>query len=93
LAAAVPQPEPPASVPPIIRRLIGGSTPRWRGEASVRLHVVGWSIACLGAVTASAGLAVRHLDMALAGSVIWLLAVAIQLAAILRRFYPGPRAR
>ena len=93
MATAVPRPEPPARVPPIIRTLIGGSTPRWRGEASVRLHLVGWSVACLGAATASAGLAVRHLDMALAGSAIWLLAVAIQFAAILRRFYPGSRAR
>lgn len=93
MAAAVPQPLPPAGGPPIIRTPTGGSRPRWRGEASARLHLLGWSVACLGAVIASAGLAVGRLDMALSGSAVWLLAVTIQLAAILRRLFPQPSAR
>lgn len=62
----------------------------FRAEPARLTHLLAWSIACLGAVTASAGLSVQRLDMARAGTIIWCAAVALHAFAIFRRYSPNP---
>jgi len=58
----------------------------------VKLYLLAWGVACLGASTASAGVALLAPHTAVAGIYIWVLAVWLQIMAAARRYLGMGRA-